>query len=140
MAFFSALLVVFMSTGVVQAGSLAVGPLEGEWVAQEMVSSGQQVPAFALQGMRLTFKGDKVTIRTPGRIGEAIAEETCAFTIDGSASPRHIDVIHSGGVTDTGIYELDGTVLKIAFAAGRRPADFQSAGSSGVVITYKKGA
>jgi uncharacterized protein (TIGR03067 family) len=144
MAILSALLGAFMSAGTVQAASQAVGPLEGVWVAQDMVSGGQQIPSSLLENMRLTFKGEKVTIRTPGKYGEGVEDETCAFTIDGATSPARIDIVHPNGVTDAGIYELNGSVLKMAFSSRRganRPTDFQSAGSSGVaVITYKKGA
>jgi uncharacterized protein (TIGR03067 family) len=144
MPILSALLVAFLSVSVAQAGSQTVGPLEGAWVAQDMVSRGQQIPASLLENMRLTFKGDKVTIRTPGKYGEGVEDETCAFTIDGATSPRRIDIVHPNGVTDAGIYELNGGVLKMAFGSGRgssRPTDFQSAGSSDVaVVTYKKGA
>ena len=109
--------------------------LEGAWVAQEMVARGQAAPNTVVANMKFTFKGDKVTIR--GNRGDN-SEDTCAFTLDPSASPRRIDIVNPNGVTMEGIYEVNGRVLRIAL--GRpRPANFQSAsGPTVTVITFKK--
>ena len=144
MAILSTLLVAFLSVGTPQAGPQTVGPLEGVWVAQDMVIRGQQIPSSLLENVRLTFKGDKVTIRSPSKDGVGGEDVTCAFTIDGATSPARIDFVHPDGVTELGIYELNASVLKMAIGSRRgasRPTDFQSAGSSDVaVVTYKKGA
>ncbi len=132
----STVLVATLGLGITQGEKkTAAGPLDGVWVAQQMVSRGQTAPDTVVANIRFTFKGDKVTIR--GNRGDD-SEDICSFTIDTSASPRRIDIVNPNGVTMEGIYEVAGDVLKIAL--GRpRPADY-TPGPAVIVFTLKKGA
>ena len=58
--------------------------------------------------MKLTFKGDKLTIKSKDQMKEI------TFKLDATKKPKEMDVDFDGK-TGKGLYQLDGDTLKIVF-------------------------
>ena len=115
--------------------------LSGVWVAVSAERNG--APADDLKGHRLTFSGDRFTIRSKGKL-----LYQGAFRVDPSSKPATIDFTHARGgakgKTWLGIYRLEGEALKICdnaddLAKGRPAAFSTEAGSGRVLLSFKRG-
>jgi len=114
--------------------------LEGEWQMLSAVMNGQPLEEkFAAFGKRIT-RGNETTVFTGPQMLMKVT-----FTLDRSKSPNAIDYVNvqglNAGKTQLGIFELNGPVLKLCFAApgNPRPRDFSSApGDSRTFSTWRK--
>jgi uncharacterized protein (TIGR03067 family) len=100
----------------------------GEWRLVGMVNRGAVYPADILEAgdVRLTFKGDKATMRQAG-----VWSRTDTFRLD-PERPNEIDWTVERG-RGAGIFELKDGTLKIALGTAGRPRDFTG---NGDVLLY----
>ena len=82
--------------------------LQGVWKMVSLEVSGKKMDASELAGMRLIFKGDKVTVITGGSSGT----EEGTFKLDPTKKLRQLDITLLGQ-TMQAIYQLDGDKLTI---------------------------
>jgi uncharacterized protein (TIGR03067 family) len=131
------LAVVFATAGVV-AGGDAKGDLkkfEGTWSVVSLKKAGMEVPEGDVQQLRVTFSGEKITVK----VGEMDIEGT--FKLDPSKKPKQIDVtiMDKKGL---GIYRFkkDGMLEVCAAEEGEeRPTEFKSPeGSKTAVLLLKR--
>jgi uncharacterized protein (TIGR03067 family) len=117
-----------------------VTELEGEWQMLTAVMNGQPLEEkLAAFGNRIT-RGNETTVFTGPQMLMKVT-----FTLDRSESPHTIDYVNvqglNAGKTQLGIFELNGPILKLCFAApgSSRPDDFSSApGDSRTYTTWRK--
>jgi uncharacterized protein (TIGR03067 family) len=112
--------------------------LAGAWVLESRTLGGRKFPATGDAEVRLTFDGNKVTLKAGGEVVQA-----GTFEVDPGGKPKTIDIkITEGdgkGATVQGIYELDGDKLKICgVRGGPRPTKFDSPEGSKAVLTELK--
>jgi len=108
-----------------------VKTLDGTWVLVSGEDDGKKLSDEALKNARLTFEGDKHTVK--------IDDTTFTGThkLDPTNKPRTIDISDTDGPfkgkTVLGIYELDGNEFKICYAPpGKdRPKDFSAKAGTG---------
>jgi uncharacterized protein (TIGR03067 family) len=119
--------------------TIPLGPateLEGEWAMVSCTLDGKALDESAVKYGKRVTKGSETTVFMGGQILMKVR-----FTIDHSKTPKAIDYVHtygrSKGDEQQGIYELDGTKLKISFSApGReRPTDFKTAPGDARTVT-----
>jgi len=87
---------------------------------------------------RLTFAGDRYTIRIAGR-----TEATGNYQLDEGTHPKAVDITPTEGPdrgkTSLGIYQLDDGVLTVCAHDGQRPAQFFGEDSpTGLLIVLKR--
>jgi RNA polymerase sigma-70 factor (ECF subfamily) len=104
--------------------------IQGTWVAVSGEQNGQKVPKEKLEAIKLIFTEDKVT-----REGYEPTEGT--YTIDPEKKPKEIDLF-ANAKPWKGIYELNGTTLKLNCKRDDRPTDFDSNGGRFLLILEKK--
>ncbi len=106
--------------------------LSGKWTVESFEFNGQPV-AEMIAAVR-EFKGDQYTL-TP-KSGQTFSG---TLKIDATQTPKQIDLM-LGDRTLRGIYEIDGTSLKLAYAleGDARPTAFESKADSGVVLVVHK--
>ncbi len=109
--------------------------LQGKWIVDRLEENGVPVPAEELKKFSITIKGAQIVITIDGH------DDTMDFKIDGSTSPKNIDVTSNfgedKGKTAHGIYEIDATTLSIcACYKGERPKKIAS--DSGVMLMVLK--
>jgi uncharacterized protein (TIGR03067 family) len=89
----------------------------------------------------IAFVGNKMTMRGIGNGKDS--SSTFAFTLDTSASPRHIDMVGEGsseGNEWSGIYRITGDSLRIALPIEHfsdrpvRPVDFRGSNTIGLIL------
>ena len=102
-----------------------------EWVMVSHVSSGKPLEENYLQYGKRVVKGNEVTVTMAGQV-----MVKAQFTMDGSK----IDYTLKNGEEQHGIYELEGDILTVNFAApGKpRPTDFTSSKGNGHTLTVWK--
>jgi uncharacterized protein (TIGR03067 family) len=94
--------------------------LQGTWKAAKVCFRGQQVPPVNLE---MTFAGDRFTMRS-----DLLPEPMSAtFRVDPGKDPKAIDLSYPNGVTNPGIYRLDGDHLQLCIntEGGERPANLR---------------
>jgi uncharacterized protein (TIGR03067 family) len=79
--------------------------LQGTWKEARVWFRGQEVPAANLE---MTFAGDRFTMRA-----DILPPMSATFRVDTSKDPKEIDLFYPGGVTNPGIYRLDGDRLRL---------------------------
>ena len=133
------LAVVFASAGVVAGGDAKADlkKFEGTWSVVSAKKGGKDAPEDEkIQDVRLTFAGDKLTIKH----GERTMEGT--FKIDPAKKPAQIDItMMDKGVE--GIYRFTkGGMLQLCFnePGGGRPTEFKSPEDSKTMILVLKRA
>lgn len=114
--------------------------LQGIWVAVSAERSGGS--ADDLKGHRLTFSGDRFTVRSKGRL---IYQGT--FVVDPSKKPATIDFTNTRGEARgkrwQGVYLLGGNTLKICdnaddLSRGRPAALSTEPGSGQVLLNFRR--
>ena len=114
------------------ADTKSAGGLRGTWTAVSAERNGAR--ADDLKGHRLTFTGDRFTIRSKGKI---FYQGT--YRIDPSKNPATIDVTHTRGEAKgkswQGIYVLERDGLKICDNAGDL-----AKGRPAVLVSFKRAA
>jgi uncharacterized protein (TIGR03067 family) len=104
--------------------------LQGTLTAEERDGKKTAAEDLKKRPVKLTFKGDKVTVQVGGR-----EENAEAFTLDPSKKPKEIDVADKA----KGIYELDGDMLKLRIShAGKRPEKFDGQTGQGEILATLK--
>jgi RNA polymerase sigma factor (sigma-70 family) len=93
--------------------------LQGTWKAARVWFHGQEVPPVNLE---MIFAGERFTMRA-----EILPPMSATFRVDSSKDPKEIDLFYPGGVTNPGIYHLDGDHLQLSInTEGReRPANLR---------------
>jgi len=106
--------------------------LTGKWTVESFEFNGQAVTEM-IAAVR-EFKGDQYTL-TP-KSGQTFSGTA---RIDATQTPKQIDLMLADR-TLRGIYEVDGTTLKLAYAleGDARPTAFESKADSGVVLVVHK--
>jgi uncharacterized protein (TIGR03067 family) len=106
--------------------------LQGTWKVKSLVNDGKEVPADKIKNARLTFDGNRYTLRG----GEEDFRGT--FKLDPEKKPKHIDTVFLAEDEKErgraqGIYELDGKRLRICWSQGNdaRPKEFASKSDTG---------
>jgi RNA polymerase sigma factor (sigma-70 family) len=106
--------------------------LEGEWTVVAAERSGKPVTADELKTMSVSISGDTLTLRG---VGQA---ESVQVKVDAETTPKGIVLFplrQTGGRPEMGIYELDGTRLRVCWGeapgAGGRPAEFKTSAAGG---------
>jgi uncharacterized protein (TIGR03067 family) len=112
---------------------------QGTWRAVSITWAGCQAPARAVKKVRVTFQGNRMTMKPAltirvddrGRVtfkGEDPAGVTAAFSLDPSRDPKRFDLTYTLGkrkVTQKGIYRVKGD--RLTFCLGhQRPSRFMS--------------
>ena len=115
--------------------------LEGTWELTSVVDSGTIAPTDAINGARVVFYKDLMTLISPD------GEEETKYTIklDPTKSPKAIDIIPSEGMfkgqAGQGIYELNGDTLRICQPhrpSTSRPTKFAAPEGSGLHLMVLK--
>ena len=126
---------VLASAGVAVGGdaNTELKKFEGTWSVESAQKGGK--PAGVFKNGRLTFAGDKITLRQ----GDQETFEG-AFQIDLSKKPRHIDLMFNGEKAVPGIYASEGGKLKLCVNPdGERPTEFSSPeGSNTILLVLKR--
>jgi RNA polymerase sigma factor (sigma-70 family) len=111
--------------------------LQGTWVAVSAERNGTKIDGDdpGVKSTKFTFDGDKVTL-------SPLKEEPCAYTLAPDKSPKELDIDVGDGQKDVKlrtIYQFEGGRLKWHWVKdGRRPSDFDTRKSQGVVIVFEK--
>jgi uncharacterized protein (TIGR03067 family) len=114
--------------------------IAGDWQPTKMEIDGKSLPAEDVKEFLIIMSQGKYVAK---RSGEVIDEGKSK--IDGSKSPKHLDLTASVGdakdKTRLGIYEVKGDTMKLVIAAAdkERPAKFESPeGSGSIYIEFAK--
>ena len=113
--------------------------LEGEWSMVSGWMDGHPIETSMVKYGRRVTRGNQTTVVFGSQV---FLKST--FTLDPAAAPRTIDFMHTEGMhkgkTQLGIYECDGTRLRLSAAApGQpRPADFGSKPGDGRTVAEWK--
>jgi uncharacterized protein (TIGR03067 family) len=116
-----------------------VRKFQGTWTFESSVAGGKELPAGALEGLILTFEGDRHTVKKGDQVIQVGIQK-----LDPSKSPKAIDVTLTEGVKKgtvmLGIYEINGDTLKVCFDAEgqKRPTQFKSAPGSETFVNVHK--
>jgi uncharacterized protein (TIGR03067 family) len=100
---------------------------QGTWKVVRMQVDGVKIPPEAFDKTTVVVEGDKFSFRDKGKVYEEIE-----VVLDLAKKPREIDMHFvtglKKGVTEKGIYELDGDTLKICQSLNlkKRPTDLES--------------
>jgi uncharacterized protein (TIGR03067 family) len=112
--------------------------LQGTWEFVSMKMDGQPALKMDPPGT-ITFDGDKFTVKIGGMVVQAGTQ-----TLDTSKKPHAVDAkIAEGegkGMTQLGIYEIDGDTMKACFDVNgkKRPTEFKSTAGSGTMLVVCK--
>ena len=108
--------------------------LQGSWLAQSAVKGGEELPEIVIKTVKATFKGDKVSLEYAGDTKDGVAK------LDESKKPKTIDLI-VGDMTLLGIYEVEGTKLKVCLGepGQARPTKFEApAGTESILVIFTR--
>ena len=91
--------------------------LQGTWKAARVWFHDQEVPPVNLE---MVFAGDRFTMRS-----DIMAPMSATFRVDASKDPKEIDLVYPNGVTNPGIYRLEGDRLQLSIntEGPERPAN-----------------
>ena len=109
---------------------------EGEWKMVTGVMDGTAMEASAVQWVRRVTTGDETTVYAGPQVMLKIK-----FTSNASTSPKTMDYVITAGAnkgkTQLGIYEFDGSLLRVCMAApgSPRPTKFESVRGDGRTFT-----
>ncbi|MBA4063963.1 MAG: hypothetical protein C0501_09670 [Isosphaera sp.] len=126
----------------VSVGDDKKDPTAGKWVVESVTRDGK--PVDALKGAVRVHKDGAYTF-TPVA-GSKAEPSSGTYKLDAGKTPATIDTAAKGGTYDgktlLGIVKVDGDALTIAYGEpGKdRPAKFESAAGSGVVVAVHKRA
>ena len=123
-----------------EAGDKELKKLQGTWKFTAQVMDGKERPADELKDLKITFAGDKFTVREGDKVVQA---GTHKFNV--AKKPIQVDAqITEGegkGSTMLGIYEMKGDMVKVCFdpQGKERPTSFTAKeGQFSAVIQREK--
>ena len=105
--------------------------LQGTWKVVSMVNDGKEVPADKIRSARLTFEGDRFSMKG------ADEDFRGRFRLIPGKTPRQIDTVFVDADNKElgaarGVYELDGKRLRVSWKhEGDRPTELASKPGSG---------
>ena len=113
-----------------------IDKIQGMWGAVSYVENGQgggEIVDARESAIRFFFEADKFTILASGNAGES---PKGTFKLAPTKKPKSIDMVFSpsqGEQTTLGIYEFEGSTLKLCygFERAKRPTEFKSRPGSG---------
>ncbi len=109
--------------------------IQGTWEVVSGEKGGEKLPEEIVKAIKITFKGDKLSLAH----GDDAKEAT--FKLDPAKKPRHLDA-NIDGKTIEAIYALEGKNLKICAGepASPRPKDFKGEGENIFLVLKRAGA
>jgi uncharacterized protein (TIGR03067 family) len=113
--------------------------IQGEWAMVSGEREGRALPEEFVKTARRVCKGDETTAIINGEIALR-----AKFTLDPTKKPKTIDYHLTGGpnkgLTQLGIYELDGDTLRFcqSIPGEPRPTEFSAKAGSGCTMTVWK--
>jgi RNA polymerase sigma-70 factor (ECF subfamily) len=117
--------------------------LEGEWRGVEIEVNGKKVADDEVKDLRMTFKGDDMTVRSASGGGGVRKKK---FKRDPGKSPKAIDITsldgQEKGQTAACIYSLEDGRLRICMPygptkdPGERPTEFKTGAGDGMMIFF----
>jgi uncharacterized protein (TIGR03067 family) len=87
---------------------------QGTWEMVSMTIVGQSRPGAA-RGRTVVIKGRNVTFMRDGK-----ARREATLVLDPTTTPRQIDLTFTDAFPALGVYEFDGSTLKLCFFRNRR--------------------
>jgi uncharacterized protein (TIGR03067 family) len=123
--------------GVALADEKALKELEGSYVVTVLEKGGKAAPKEVMDGLKVSIKGDALTITVGGE------EKKAKIKVDGAKTPATIDILPSDGAekgkTFPGIYKVEKGEVTIVFheKESDRPKEFKSEGE-GMLMKLKK--
>jgi uncharacterized protein (TIGR03067 family) len=113
---------------------------QGTWTVESVEAEGKVVPIDLFKDMKVTFEGDRYTVKIGGEVIQA-----ATLKLDPSRSPKTFDsTLTQGGPKGAvilSIYEISGDTLKACFDPDgkKRPTEFKTAaGSQTTLAVYKR--
>jgi uncharacterized protein (TIGR03067 family) len=111
---------------------------QGTWIVVQGTKNGEPLPAELLKGLRITFAGDKIILKSAGSKNEG------TFALDSKKKPPEITITYSDGKTmpSKGIYTFgnDKLFLCVADPGMERATSFKPAkGAKWQVLVLSKG-
>ena len=112
---------------------------QGTWTFESVEAGGKEVPAAEFKGIRVTFEGNKYTVKKGDEVIQAATQK-----LDPSKSPKALDVTVAEGPNKgadmLGIYEIGPDTLKVCFdpEGKKRPTQFKSASGSQTLVVHKR--
>src|SRR5262249_49745338 len=105
-----------------------VGPLEGAWQAVAYEANGRSAPEAVVKGMRLEFRGDRMSVY---RQGERVGAHQLRLQPPKRPAVMLLKTTEGAGTgrTFSAIYELDGDRLRLCLnqqEGGRPPVAFRT--------------
>jgi len=114
--------------------------LQGVWKGLTGEHNGDKLKDADVEMIRLTFKEDKLSARSP----DGQVKEVATYKLDPGKKPPALDLVLKEGPdkdkTALGIYQLDGDMLKLCIAKpGKdRPAEFATKPDSDTALMVLK--
>jgi uncharacterized protein (TIGR03067 family) len=107
-------------------GDLAL--MQGTWNVAAAERDGEKAPAEEIKTLQVVIDGNTITI-VPGKNAPGPRQEKGTLTLKPSAKPKAFDIAPAdgkGAKTAHGIYELDGSTLRMCWTkdGGERPREF----------------
>jgi uncharacterized protein (TIGR03067 family) len=132
------LVVLLVLGGRVTAADKETDKFEGTWSFISGEKDGKAEAAADLKDMKITFAGDKFTVKKGDQVIQAGTQK-----LDATKKPATVDATvtegEGKGTTMLGIYEIEGDTMKFCFdpSGKNRPTDFK--GGTGLMTgTIKK--
>jgi uncharacterized protein (TIGR03067 family) len=114
--------------------------IQGTWQFTAQAMDGKPRPSEQLTKLKITFAGDKWTVRDDGKVVQAGTHK-----VDSTKTPGQVDAYvtegEDKGSTMLGIYELKGDTMKVCFdpKGKMRPTSFTAkAGQMSATIQREK--
>src|SRR5947208_6786 len=96
------------------AGKADLKKMQGTWKFTAHAHGDKAVPEDQLAKMKITFTGDKFSVRVDDKVVQAGMNK-----LDPTKKPAHVDATitegENKGTTMLGIYELKGDTIKVCF-------------------------
>jgi uncharacterized protein (TIGR03067 family) len=107
--------------------------LQGAWQVESFTDNGDNVELAT--GFGAIIKGDTFQVKALN-----LPEPKVTLRVDNSQDPMWVDFVDDQGrVVHKGIYEIDGTQLKLCYSInGERPERFTSVKGSGMRLVFLK--
>jgi uncharacterized protein (TIGR03067 family) len=131
----SILLALLLGSVVAAHAVLQADPkLVGTWQMVAFTKNGEKVPEEKLKNKVVIFDEKTLMVKEGDRDDEKVE-----YRADPTTKPASMDISKGGKVLATGIYELKGDDLKMAFNKGdERPKDFEKLDQQSALLILKR--